>query len=99
MPTRNSRLLVTKAKHNGGTKAIKGKITRRVQHEYIRPERKKKLSVYNTCYMYNNGVFYLLLESAKGQLISKGYFSFDKSTNKISPLKKKLKVLYYEPPN
>ena len=41
MPTKNSRLLVTKAKHNGGTKAIKGKITRRVQHEYIRPERKK----------------------------------------------------------
>ena len=41
MPTRNSRLLVTKAKHNGGTNAIKGKITRRVQHEYIRPERKK----------------------------------------------------------
>ena len=69
MPTRNSRLLVTKAKHNGGTKAIKGKITRRVQHEYIRPERKKKnekdyqFKTQYTYYLSNNG-------HSKGQLIT-----------------------------
>ena len=39
MPTRNSRLLVTKATATGGMRANRGKMQLRVHQEYMRPGR------------------------------------------------------------